>query len=312
MKKILKSRVFLVIITIILTLGTTVGAAVLYEANQVSYTPQDSSWNVSTVEGALNNLYSKFSTINTEYTNFKSTIAQAITNVGIETEETATAQTMAENISNLGGNTINTTGIKSGTFTGNLMEIETGFKPTGIAVLAPVWYTPDGGGKYSFSTMCVNSSWRASFTDSASPSTNYTNGGNTQGIIFTNSGFTVANKIGNGTGTFNYVAWDDTKTNNITTGSFTGKATVDCGFKPTGIAILAPTWYTPDGGGRYSFSTMCVNSTWRASFTDSGSPSTNYTNGGNTQGITFTDTGFSVANKIGNGTGTFYYVAWKE
>jgi len=57
MKRILKSRVFLVIITILLTFGTTVGAVVLYEANQVSYTPQDSSWDVDTVEKALNDLY---------------------------------------------------------------------------------------------------------------------------------------------------------------------------------------------------------------------------------------------------------------
>ena len=57
LKNILKNRIFLVIITMILSVGTTVCATVLYEANQVSYTPEDSSWDVSTVDAALNDLY---------------------------------------------------------------------------------------------------------------------------------------------------------------------------------------------------------------------------------------------------------------
>lgn len=55
-KKILKSRIFLVIITIILTAGTTVFATIIYNANQVGYTPSDSTWSVDTVEQALNDL----------------------------------------------------------------------------------------------------------------------------------------------------------------------------------------------------------------------------------------------------------------
>jgi len=58
-KKILKNRIFLVIITMVLSVGTTVCATVLYEANQVSYTPEDSNWDVSTVDAALNDLYDK-------------------------------------------------------------------------------------------------------------------------------------------------------------------------------------------------------------------------------------------------------------
>lgn len=56
-KKVLKNRMFLIIITIILTAGTTVFATIVYNANQIGYTPSDSTWNVNNVDTALNDLY---------------------------------------------------------------------------------------------------------------------------------------------------------------------------------------------------------------------------------------------------------------
>ena len=84
MKKIFNKKIILIILTIMLLVGTSVCAAVLYEANQVSYTPQYSSWNVNNVEEALNNLYSKFNTVKTEYENYKTQVAQALTNKGVD------------------------------------------------------------------------------------------------------------------------------------------------------------------------------------------------------------------------------------
>ena len=97
-KKILKSKVFLVITTIILTAGTTVFGAIVYNANQIGYTPSDASWSVNSVDTALNSLY-----VNSN--NFKSLIATAITNKGIATSVTDSAQTMATNISNISSRT---------------------------------------------------------------------------------------------------------------------------------------------------------------------------------------------------------------
>ena len=51
----------------------------------------------------LQDLQNKFDTIQAEYSDFKTTIANAITEKGIETLETDTEETMAENIKNLGG-----------------------------------------------------------------------------------------------------------------------------------------------------------------------------------------------------------------
>jgi len=98
MKKYLKVRFLLVILTMVLLVGTTVGAAVLYKANQVTYTPQDSSWNVSTVDEALNNLYGNFGTLKAEHNKLKTEISKTLTNAGITTAPDASVDTMIENI----------------------------------------------------------------------------------------------------------------------------------------------------------------------------------------------------------------------
>ena len=66
MKKVFKSRLFIFIITAIVF--TTIGVyadEILTSANKVSYTPEDDSWDVNTVEKALNELYKNYD--NTEY-----------------------------------------------------------------------------------------------------------------------------------------------------------------------------------------------------------------------------------------------------
>ena len=59
MKKVIKSRLFIVILTMIICISGTLYAANVYYANEVKYTPTDSSWNVTNVNEALNSLYSK-------------------------------------------------------------------------------------------------------------------------------------------------------------------------------------------------------------------------------------------------------------
>ena len=58
---------------------------------------------VGDLANKLQELQNKFDTIEAEYSDFKTTIANAITEKGIETLETDTASIMAENIKKLGG-----------------------------------------------------------------------------------------------------------------------------------------------------------------------------------------------------------------
>ncbi|NLC88190.1 MAG: hypothetical protein GX682_05410 [Clostridiaceae bacterium] len=100
-KKALKSKVFLVIITMILTVGTTVFATIVYNANQISYTPSDTTWNVSSVDTALNSLYDNNKS-------FRTNIATAITSKGVATSTTDSLQTMVDNIGSIKtGGTLN-------------------------------------------------------------------------------------------------------------------------------------------------------------------------------------------------------------
>ena len=57
MKKIMKNKVFLIVILCIISCGIGVYAATTYKASEISYTP--SSGSTTNVESALNELYTK-------------------------------------------------------------------------------------------------------------------------------------------------------------------------------------------------------------------------------------------------------------
>ncbi|MGM9834423.1 MAG: hypothetical protein ACI31M_01425 [Bacilli bacterium] len=97
MKKNIK-EVMLVLITVIVVSLVSVSAAVHFNSENISFEPKDTNWNVSSTSSALNDLYD---TSNTKITNFKTTIAQAITDMGVTTAEDADAETMANNIKNI-------------------------------------------------------------------------------------------------------------------------------------------------------------------------------------------------------------------
>ena len=57
MKKVLKSKLFIILLAAIICVSGSVFATTLYYSNQISYLPEDTNWNVSNVEDALNDLY---------------------------------------------------------------------------------------------------------------------------------------------------------------------------------------------------------------------------------------------------------------
>ncbi|MGM9834373.1 MAG: hypothetical protein ACI31M_01150 [Bacilli bacterium] len=96
MKKYTKDIV-LVLITVIVVSVVSVSAAVHFNSANITFIPDNSSWNVSNTNDALNDLYDTSNRL----INFKTTIAQAITNKGVETLPTDSAETMASNIENI-------------------------------------------------------------------------------------------------------------------------------------------------------------------------------------------------------------------
>ena len=59
MNKIIKSRIFIFIIGGIIFGTIGICATTLYQSNTIEYSPTDSSWNVTNVSDALNDLYEK-------------------------------------------------------------------------------------------------------------------------------------------------------------------------------------------------------------------------------------------------------------
>ena len=57
MKKIVQSRIFLIVICGIFFTSVGVYAATIYQASDISYSPTDSSWEVNNVNDAINSLY---------------------------------------------------------------------------------------------------------------------------------------------------------------------------------------------------------------------------------------------------------------
>jgi len=60
MKKILKNKIILMIILCVLSCGIGITASNIYQSNSIEYSPTDSSWEVSNVNEALNDLYEKY------------------------------------------------------------------------------------------------------------------------------------------------------------------------------------------------------------------------------------------------------------
>ena len=65
MKRIVKSRIFLVILTAIIVSSVTVYAVNIYNASQIDFEPTDKNWNVSKVDKALDELYVKANSVPT-------------------------------------------------------------------------------------------------------------------------------------------------------------------------------------------------------------------------------------------------------
>lgn len=59
MKRIVKSRIFLIILTAIIVSSVTVYAVNTYNASQIDFEPTNKNWNVSKVDKALDDLYTK-------------------------------------------------------------------------------------------------------------------------------------------------------------------------------------------------------------------------------------------------------------
>lgn len=141
------SKIKVVLACIISSLITTsigVGAIIYFTADQVSYTPADTSWKVTDTNTALNSLYSDSAA-------GKKLIATALTNKGVTTSNTASFSTMASNISSITTGTSGTWHFDVGKLVGYDSTNKKWYQPNAPTGILAFDFTLNADGTYSLS-----------------------------------------------------------------------------------------------------------------------------------------------------------------
>ena len=79
----------------------TAGAAYVYTASDIGYQPQDTNWNVSNASEALSSLKEDLNNVNTNVTEYKQQITDALADKGVEVNENSSMADITSGITNL-------------------------------------------------------------------------------------------------------------------------------------------------------------------------------------------------------------------
>ena len=92
---------------LILLIGTIIGttitatAAYVYTARDIGYSPSDENWNVTNASDALSSLKSDLNEVNTNVTEYKQQITEALSDIGVEVNESSTMEDITNGIDNI-------------------------------------------------------------------------------------------------------------------------------------------------------------------------------------------------------------------
>ena len=99
----MKKNILLVLITAIICIIGTASAAYVYTARDINYQPSDENWNVTNASDALSSLKEDLNNVNTNVTEYKQQITEALADKGVEVDENSTMQEITSGITNLKG-----------------------------------------------------------------------------------------------------------------------------------------------------------------------------------------------------------------
>lgn len=97
----MKKYILCTIIGIIIGSTITAGAAYVYSARDISYLPNDENWNVSNAGEALSSLKEDLNTVNTNVTEYKQQITEALSDKGVSVDENSSMEDITSGISNM-------------------------------------------------------------------------------------------------------------------------------------------------------------------------------------------------------------------
>ena len=83
---------------VFLTIGAS--AAYVYTASDIGYQPQDENWSVSNASEALSSLKEDLNTVNTNVTEYKQQITEALADKGVEVDENSSMADITSGIEN--------------------------------------------------------------------------------------------------------------------------------------------------------------------------------------------------------------------
>ena len=187
------------------TIGAT--AAYVYTASDIGYQPQDNTWNVTNADEALTSLKSDLNNVNTNVTEYKQQITEALADKGVSVDENSSMADITSGISNMssgatlvgtysGNKTIDVSSfIKSGDTADNFIIEVTGLSST----TASKGY--EGGYADDFYANAGGSTITKTLTDGSLSIT-----GAAQTITVTCKGYR-GSKYGNTTQSYNYKVW---------------------------------------------------------------------------------------------------------
>ena len=91
-----------IIVGLIIGITSTATAAYVYTASDIGYQPQDTNWSVSNASEALSSLKNDLNEVNTNVTEYKQQITEALADKGVSVDETSSMADITSGITNMG------------------------------------------------------------------------------------------------------------------------------------------------------------------------------------------------------------------
>ena len=97
----MKKTIIVGLICFLCGISVTVCATYVYTAKDIGYQPNDNTWEVGNAREALDSLKTDLNTVNTNVTEYKSQITEALADKGVNVDENSTMEDITSGIENM-------------------------------------------------------------------------------------------------------------------------------------------------------------------------------------------------------------------
>ena len=126
----MKKTIITLIIGLVAGTTLTAGAAYVYTARDIGYSPSDENWNVTNASEALSSLKEDLNTVNTNVTEYKQQITEALADKGVSVDDNSSMADITSGIEGINPGTLQR--VKIGSFSGGNSDNSFTFDCTNI------------------------------------------------------------------------------------------------------------------------------------------------------------------------------------